>query len=135
MKRDVRIQTEPIDEVALIRSHERSDQVGAVTRFLGVVRRKEGESDISAIDYEAFESMAYHQFDLILNEIEARWPIEAISIVHLVGEVPVNQPSLWVECAASHRKESFEAIQYLIDEMKQRVTIWKNPIESQTATG
>jgi molybdopterin synthase catalytic subunit len=42
--------------------------------------------------------------------------------------VPVNEPSLWVEVVAPHRGEAFAACQWLIDEMKRVVPIWKKPI-------
>jgi MoaE protein len=38
------------------------------------------------------------------------------------------QPSLWVEVIAPHRGEAFAACQWLIDEMKRVVPIWKKPV-------
>ena len=128
MKRWLRIQTAPIDETALTRSRAISDGIGAVVNFLGVVRGMEGSQNISAIDYEAFEKMAHHQFSKIFDQVERRWPIESIRLVHRIGAVAVNQPSLWVEVAAPHRAEAFAACQFLIDEMKKVVPIWKRPV-------
>jgi len=34
-----------------------------------------------------------------------------------------------VEVVAPHRLEAFEALMWLIDSMKQKVPIWKHPIE------
>ena len=34
---------------------------------------------------------------------------------------------LWVEVIAPHRAEAFTACQFLIDEMKETVPIWKRP--------
>ena len=102
--------------------------MGAVIYFLGVVRGTEGDSKISAIEYEAFQKMVEHQFELLFNEMEKRWPIESVRLVHRVGVVKVNEPSLWVEVIAPHRSEAFAACQWLIDEMKRVVPIWKKPI-------
>ncbi len=102
--------------------------MGAVVYFSGVVRGSEGEAPIRAIEYEAFEKMVMHQFDLIFAEIERRWPIESIRLVHRIGVVEVNESSLWVEVIAPHRGEAFSACQYLIDEMKRVVPIWKKPL-------
>jgi molybdopterin synthase catalytic subunit len=128
LKRWVKIQSEPIDETKLSQERSISRGIGAVIYFLGVVRELEGAASITAIDYEAFEKMALHQFEKILAEIEKRWPIESIRLVHRVGVVPVNEPSLWVEVSAPHRGEAFAACQYLIDEMKKVVPIWKRPL-------
>ena len=129
MKRWLRIQSEPIDETALAQDRSISNGIGAVIYFLGVVRATEGTQTITAIDYEAFEKMAHHQFAKIFDETERRWPIESIRLVHRIGNVPVNEPSLWVEVAAPHRAEAFAACQFLIDEMKKVVPIWKRPVK------
>ncbi len=107
-----------------------SEKAGAVVTFSGVVRNHEGEALITAINYESFDEMAKRQFELIFNEISKHWPIESIKLIHRTGVVSVNESSLWIEVIASHRSEAFEACQYLINEMKNRVPIWKKPIKS-----
>ena len=94
----------------------------------GVVRDSEEGVSIRAIDDEAFEQMARHQFELIFQEIEKRWSIESVRLIHRIGVVQVNEPSLWVELVAPHRGEAFAACQFLIDEMKRVVPIWKKPL-------
>ena len=128
MKRQFIITTKPIDESALLGQRKMSHGMGAAIYFLGVVRETEGEEKISAIEYEAFQKMAGHQFEIIFQEIEKRWPIESIHVVHRVGVVKVNEPSLWVQVIAPHRSEAFAACQWLIDEMKRAVPIWKKPV-------
>lgn len=128
MKRAIHIQKEPIEEIELLKQRSISNGIGAVIYFLGTVREREGEGAIAALDYEAFESMAMHQFNLIFDAVEQQWPIESIRLVHRIGVVPVNEPSLWVEVAAPHRGEAFAACQFLIDEMKKLVPIWKRAV-------
>ena len=128
MKTQLTLTPDTIDEPALIAEREMSDSMGAALNFHGVVRAQEGEATIAAIDYEAFDDMACHQFELIFEEIDRQWPIESVRVVHRVGVVPVNEPSLWVELIAPHRAEAFQACQFLINEMKQRVPIWKRPV-------
>ena len=73
-------------------------------------------------------NVAEHQFKLIFSEISEIWPIESSRLARRIGIVKVNEASLWVEVIASHRKEAFAACQHLITEMKNRVPIWKKPI-------
>jgi molybdopterin synthase catalytic subunit len=127
MKRSLLITPSAFDEAALIRDRQMSAGMGAAVYFAGVVRATEGSQSISAIEYEAFEKMAEHQFHKIFEQIERRWPIESIRVVHRIGLVKVNEPSLWVEMIAPHRGEAFAACQFLIDEMKRVVPIWKQP--------
>jgi molybdopterin synthase catalytic subunit len=128
MKRQITITSEPIDERDLLHQRTMSNGMGAVVYFLGVVRGQEEGKDISALEYEAFQKMVEHQFGLIFDEIEKRWPVESIRVVHRIGVVKVNEPSLWVEVVAPHRGEAFAACQWLIDEMKRVVPIWKKPV-------
>lgn len=130
MRRQLRITTEPIDESDLLSRRAMSAEMGAAVYFLGAVRRVEEGKSISAIGYEAFQQMAEHQFALIFEEMEKRWPIESVRLVHRIGVVKVNEPSLWVEVIAPHRHEAFAACQFLIDEMKRVVPIWKRPVFS-----
>lgn len=128
MKKQLTITTEPINEAVLISQRQISAGMGAVVNFLGVVRGSEEGKVISAIEYEAFEKMVSHQFNLLFDEMTKRWPIESVRLVHRVGVVKVNEPSLWVEIVAPHRGEAFAACQWLIDEMKRVVPIWKKPV-------
>jgi molybdopterin synthase catalytic subunit len=127
MKTELTLSPSPIDEASLANARSTSDGMGAVVSFSGVVRGFEEEATITGIDYESFDDMAQRQFGLIFAEIEQRWPIESIRLVHRSGFIKVNELSLWVEVVAAHRAEAFAACQFLIDQMKQRVPIWKNP--------
>ena len=128
MHRELTITTAEIDEAALLRNRKLSFEMGAVIYFLGIVRGTEEGAAIRAIEYEAFQKMVEHQFNLLFDEIEKRWPIESVRLVHRIGVVNVNEASLWVEVVAPHRGEAFAACQWLIDEMKRVVPIWKKPV-------
>jgi len=128
MRRQLTITKDAIDEVALVARRNTSAGMGAAVYFAGIVREQEGGQMIRAIEYEAFEKMVRHQFELIFAELEKRWPVESVRLVHRIGVVQVNEPSLWVEVVAPHRGEAFAACQYLIDEMKRVVPIWKKPL-------
>ena len=127
MKTQLTITPDPIDEATLIAERQLSENMGAVVIFHGVVRSEEAGESITALDYEANEEMARHQFGLIFAAIDKRWPVKSVRLIHRVGIVSVNDPSLWVEVIAPHRAEAFAACQFLINEMKQKVPIWKRP--------
>ena len=128
MERHLVITTSPIDETALLAQRGLSNGMGAAVYFLGVVRGTEGGAAISGLEYEAFERMAGRQFDLLFDEMEKLWPIGSVRLVHRIGVVKVNEPSLSVEVVAPHRGEAFAACQWLIDELKRVVPIWKKPL-------
>ena len=125
MQRTLEITTHKIDEAAILNRRKPASNMGAVVYFLGVVRDEENGQPISALDYEVFEAMARRQFDLIFDQVEKRWPVASVRLVHRVGRVPAGEPSLWVEAVGPHREEAFAACQYVITEMKRLVPIWK----------
>ncbi len=128
MKHQLTITTDPIDEAALLAQRSMSAGMGAAVYFLGVVRGTEGTANIGALEYEAFQRMAEHQIGLLFEEMAGRWLVESVRLVHRVGRVKVNEPSLWVEVVARHRGEAFAACQWLIDELKRVAPIWKKPV-------
>ncbi len=127
MKRELHIGPEPIDEPALLAGRAVGTDMGAVVCFMGFVRDTEAGAPIEALEYESFQRMAEHQFNLIFVKVEAQWPVSSVRLVHRIGRVAVNEPSLWVEVVAPHRAEAFAACQWLVDEMKRLVPIWKAP--------
>jgi molybdopterin synthase catalytic subunit len=128
LHRSLTLTPDPIDEPALVAARRMSGGMGAAVYFSGVVRGSEDAQPISAIEYECFRPMAEHQFHKLFDEVERRWPVESVRLVHRLGVVLVNEPSLWVEVIAPHRGEAFAACQWLIDEMKRVVPIWKKPV-------
>lgn len=134
MTRSLTLTTDPINEPALIASRAMGAGMGAAITFSGVVRGSEAGEPIAAIDYEAFVPMAERLFNLLFDQLAERWPtLESVRLIHRLGVVRVNEASLWVEIISPHRGEAFAACQWLIEEMKRVVPIWKKPV--RTATG
>jgi len=128
MRRHLTLTNRPIDEAALLSQRQMSETAGAVVSFVGVVRGQEEGRPISGLEYEAFARMAEHQFERLFDELEKRWPVESVRLIHRLGAVKVGEAALWVEVMAPHRAEAFAACQRLIDELKRFVPIWKKPI-------
>lgn len=107
---------------------------GGVVDFYGVVRGQEGPEGISGIDYEAHLEMARHQFDLLVRETVERFPVHDLIVHHRIGFVPTAVPSLFLRVSAGHRGPAFAAAEWFIDEMKQRIPIWKHPVSQTTGS-
>lgn len=119
-----RIVNEPIEPRSL-ESAIRSGDGGVVT-FLGIVRDLDDDGKlVSALDYEAFETMALREFEIIASEARDRFGDVRLAIVHRVGEVRAGEISVAVLAAAGHRGDAFDACRYAIDELKSRAAIWK----------
>ena len=103
-------------------------------RKCGVVRGSEVSQPISAIEYECFRPMAEHQFHRLFDRLAERGSVESVRLVHRIGRVAVGESSLWIEVVSAHRAEAFGACQWVIDEMKQVVPIWKSPVTAAQAS-
>jgi molybdopterin synthase catalytic subunit len=127
MRRELTISDAIIDGQALSRGRTMSLDMGAAVYFLGIVRGTEEGRPILALEYEAFKPMAEHQFNLLFDQAEKKWPLESVRLVHRLGRVLTGEASLWIEVIAPHREEAFAACQFIVSEMKRVVPIWKKP--------
>lgn len=101
---------------------------GAVALFSGVVREFTGDRRTVYLRYEAYGEMAEREMRKIADEIAERWPGARVAIGHRVGELGIGECSVIVAVATPHRRAAFEAAQYGIDSLKERVPIWKKEI-------
>jgi molybdopterin synthase catalytic subunit len=100
---------------------------GAVIDFWGVVRPIEDGREIEGIDYETHREMAEHQLKRIGELAAERFELNRVIIHHRTGFVAVGEASLFLRVASSHRREGFQASQWIVDELKKKVPIWKRP--------
>lgn len=81
--------------------------------------------ETSHLNYEAYAEMAKAEMRRLQETAQRRWPVRKSALVHRLGRVDPTQPSVAVAVSCPHRSEAFEAAQWLIDELKHRVPIWK----------
>jgi molybdopterin synthase catalytic subunit len=100
---------------------------GAAVDFRGIVRGFEDGREIEGIDYEAHRKMAEHQLRQIAEEATIQFDLRSVIIHHRIGFVPVGEPSLFMRVCSGHRQAAFQAGQWIVDELKKKVPIWKRP--------
>ena len=100
---------------------------GAVVDFWGAVRGLEDGRQIEGIEYEAHRAMAEHQLGLVAEAAVKKFRLEQVIVHHRIGFVGTGEASLFLRVGAEHRSAGFEASQWIVDELKRRVPIWKRP--------
>ncbi|MFL6033246.1 MAG: molybdenum cofactor biosynthesis protein MoaE [Rubrobacteraceae bacterium] len=121
---------EQIDVGALISAAQRPD-CGAISTFVGTTRIDEsGGASVKYLEYEAYRPMADRKLEEIGGEIEERWDVREVSIVHRIGRVGPGEASVAIVVASPRRGEAFEASRYAIERIKQVVPIWKREVWS-----
>ncbi|KVO17269.1 molybdenum cofactor biosynthesis protein MoaE [Burkholderia ubonensis] len=125
---EVRVQYEPIDVEAEITPIVRNPRVGAVVNFLGVVRQSGDVDDVVALDIEHYPGMTERSLWSIVEEASARWPLEAVRIVHRIGRIALGHPVVLMVVAAPHRAAAFDACEFMMDFVKTHAPFWKKEI-------
>src|SRR5919107_4349562 len=100
---------ELLDVGALIQAAQRPD-CGAIATFVGTTRIDESEgAAVQYLEYEAYRPMADRKLEEIGAEIEKRWDVGEVSIVHRIGKVDPGEASVAIVVAAPRRGPPFAA--------------------------
>jgi len=117
----------PLDPAAIL-GQLQAPGLGGTAVFLGTVRRSEDDGPVVAIEYSAYETMAEAEAGRIMTETGLRWPETRVVLQHRIGRVALGEASVLVVAASPHRKEAFAACRYVIEEVKQRLPVWKKEL-------
>lgn len=120
----VELTRQPINTAALL-AFVNTPECGAVVLFLGTVRELTGDKRTVALDYDAYPEMATAKMHELIDEAVARWDVRRAAIVHRLGRLELGEASVAIAVSCPHRRAAFEAGQFLIDEFKVRVPVWK----------
>ena len=101
---------------------------GAVITFLGTTRNISLGRPVLHLEYEAYIEMAKHELEKIVQAVHQKWEIKDVSIAHRFGKVGIGDISLVVAVGSMHRAEGFAACQYIVDQIKETVPIWKKEV-------
>lgn len=118
------VTADPIDPAEVL-ARVGADEDGAVVLFLGIVRNHNDGRPVSGMEYEAYREMAEGVLDEIAVEAAERWATDRLAVVHRVGALEVGDASVAIAVSTPHRAEAYEASRYVIEEIKQRLPIWK----------
>ena len=125
-----RIVEKPIEVGAIVTEAFRPD-CGAVATFVGTTRIDESSgASVEYLEYEAYRPMADRKLEEIGAELEERWTVGHVSIVHRIGRVYPGEPSVVMVVASPRRGPAFEASRYAIERIKEIVPIWKREVWS-----
>ena len=122
--RKLSVQAEPFDLSEEMRALTtgRTD-IGAVVTFTGLCRSDGGM--LSALELEHFPGMAEDELERVMDEAEARWPLQGLCVIHRFGRIAVGEQIVLVITASAHRQAAFEAADFLMDYLKTRAPFWK----------
>lgn len=123
----------PISIDALVREVSGPERGGTCV-FLGTVRDAPADGGVTGIEYSAYDAMADAELDRILAEASGRWPDARLALRHRLGLVETEEASIAIAAAAPHRAMAFDACRFVIEQVKQRLPVWKKELRADGST-
>ena len=120
------MQTEDFDIAAEIEALTTPDRdIGAVVTFSGLVREMTEAGAIQTMELEHYPGMTEHALQEIVEQAQARWPLNGVRLIHRYGPLEPGDRIVLVIAASRHREAAFEAAAFLMDYLKTRAPFWK----------
>jgi MoaE-MoaD fusion protein len=117
----------PLDLGAVVADVE-VERAGAIATFQGTVRRQSRGRNVIALEYEAYEGMAEKVMAEIADGVKARYELCEVAIAHRTGRCEIGEVSVAIAVSAPHRHDALAACRDVIDELKERVPLWKKEL-------
>jgi MoaE-MoaD fusion protein len=117
----------PLDLAAVVAEVE-DERAGAIATFQGTVRRQSRGRTVIALEYEAYASMAEKVMAEIADGVKERYDLCEVAIAHRTGRCEVGEVSVAIAVSAPHRQDALSACRDVIDELKERVPLWKKEL-------
>ena len=129
----ISVQQEPFDLGAEVNAFAAGDtENGAIVTFTGVVRDL-AQTDLACMEIEHYPGMTERAITKIAVEAKNRWSLGDVLVIHRHGRLVPGDRIMMVATAAPHRKDAFEAAEYLMDYLKSRAPFWKKEITKSGA--
>lgn len=106
--------------------------IGAVVSFTGLVRDFNERPDVEALTLEHYPGMTETALGEIVEQAESRWVLQGVTVIHRIGRMTPADPIVLVVVASAHRRDAFEACDFIMDYLKTRAPFWK---KEHTASG
>ena len=102
---------------------------GAVSTFVGITRDNFQGKKVAKLSYEGYVPMAVKELNKLCHDACAKYTtVQKIAAVHILGDCPVGQPSVILAASSPHRRDAMHCTEYLIEELKRRIPIWKREV-------
>lgn len=132
MIRDVRLAHAAFDPAQELHHFTMRQDAGGVVSFLGKVRGEHGENAVEALELRHYAPLTLPGMEVLASRAERHWTLTGLLIIHREGVMHPADPIVLVACAARHRRDAFEACDFLMDHLKSESWFWKR---EKTALG
>ncbi len=103
---------------------------GAVVSFTGIVR-SEPENPLEYMLIEHYPGMTEKTIIKFMEKAAARWNLKDYLIIHRFGKLNPGENIVLVVTSSKHRRDAFDAADYLMDYLKSRAPFWKKEVSEK----
>lgn len=130
MRPKVKIVRDPIIIDEVIGSVE-SPSAGCIVSFTGTVRNRSDLGRVTGMHLEAADDLARKDLQRIAEEAMSTHELIGVAATHRIGGLKVGEVIVVIAVSAAHRKDAFDACEYIIDELKKTTPIWKKELSGR----
>ena len=132
MGRHIIIEEAPVAlDHAALREQLETEGCGAIVSFLGITRGMEGEAEVYALEFDAWQEKLGPVLQDLANQACDTFGTLSVAMAHRTGRVEPKESIVSIHVASPHRKEAFQACEWLIDELKKQAPVWKREVTSE----
>jgi molybdopterin synthase catalytic subunit len=124
IRTSIKITSEKLDLQECYRFVE-DDSCGGISAFIGNVRNDTQGKEVTQLDFSTYKPMAIKEMQKIADLILEKFDVKKIAIHHAEGVLRIREIPVIIAVSSKHRKAAFEACEFAIDTLKERVPIWK----------
>jgi molybdopterin synthase catalytic subunit len=100
-------------------------QCGGYVSFEGMVRDVNHGKQVTRLEYETYEMLALKEMRRIAIRAAEKYQLEFVRCIHRQGILEIGEVAVMIQVLSRHRNEAFEGCRFVIDQVKERVPIWK----------
>ncbi|RLI44606.1 hypothetical protein DRO64_03735 [Candidatus Bathyarchaeota archaeon] len=115
-------------ESLMSRIKRRTDEIGTILIYVGVVRGSRGEERVLQLEFEAEEAEMERWMSSVVGDVKAKYGVVDVIVQHKSGIVKVGEDIMHVLVASKRRAEAFKALSEIIDRIKNESPIRKREI-------
>ncbi len=105
-----------------------TDADGAIVTFVGKVRNHNLGENVKGLHLEHYPEMTQKALMDIAQQAKTRWDLGNVTVIHRIGNLLIGEQIVFIGVTSAHRKNAFEACEFIIDYLKVSAPFWKKEL-------
>ncbi|MGC8850017.1 MAG: molybdenum cofactor biosynthesis protein MoaE [Candidatus Bathyarchaeia archaeon] len=103
-------------------------EVGAISIFIGIVKRVNRSRNVKNLELEAYEDAAIKVFQEIASAIKREYSVKDVRIHHVLGVLNPGEPIMFILVSGGSRDKVVDALKETVERVKRDSPLWKKEV-------